>query len=214
MSYIVRDDAPRRPRGSLLAAVAGVGVLAAVGVVLLVWVAGPGEPERPTVSWTVVGSQPVPSSVRHGPMRTGDGLAAGFSHDELGAALAAVHLSARLVPGVPPQVYQQTARRQGIGDVEEWIALVDRSREVRTVASPDDVGRELYYRVVDGDPGGDTVQISVAAATEAARRQGGYVELSRTLRWVDGDWKIQLPLPPRAIIESLASYSPLEPDDE
>ena len=221
MSYIVREE-HRRPgaRGPLPAVVIGVvGAVVAVLAGLLVWSATAEDPERPQVSWAVVGSQPVPLSQRHGPFRTGDGLASGFSHDELGAALAATHISARLVPTVPAAVYQATARAQcygadgaGDGAVAAYVEWLARSVRGRPAASPAEVGRELYYRVVDGDPRGGEVQISLAAVTDEARGQGGYAELRRTLRWVDGDWKMQLPPPPRAIVDSLSGYLPLEPD--
>lgn len=213
MSYIVRDEQPRQPGGLLLVGLGVAGVLIAVLTVLLVWAVGSGEPERPQVSWAVVGTQPVPSSQQHGPTRTGDGLASGFTHDELGAALAAMHISARLVPAVPPEVYQQTARAQCYGDVDAYIERLERSRLARPPVRPDEVARELYYRVVDGDPRGLTVRISLAAVSEEARQKGGYAELTRTLQWIKGDWKMQLPPPPRAIIESLDGYRPLEPDD-
>ncbi|MGE3836177.1 MAG: hypothetical protein AB7H43_15540 [Acidimicrobiia bacterium] len=213
MSYIVRDDPPQRARGLLLAAVGVAGVLIAAVAALLVWAAGTGEPERPQVSWSVVGTQPVPSSRQHGPARTGDGLASGFTHDELGAALAAMHITARLTPAVPPVVYQTTARAQCYGDIDAYLERIDRSRRAQLASRPTAVGRELYYRVVDGDPRGGTVRISLAAVTEEARQKGGYAELTRTLQWIDGDWKMQLPPTPRAILPSLDGYSPLEPDD-
>lgn len=213
MSYIVRDEPARRSRGPLLAALGVAGVLVAALAVLLVWAAGPAEPERPQVSWSVVGVQPVPLSQRHGPTRTGDGLASGFTHDEFGAALAAMHITARLVPAVAPAVSQQTARAQCFGDVEAYIERIERSRRARPPVRPDEVGSELYYRVVDGDPRGLSVRISLAAVSEEARQKGGYAELTRTLQWIDGDWKMQLPPPPRAIITSLDGYRPLEPDD-
>jgi hypothetical protein len=51
-------------------------------------------------------------SAAHGPFETANGLAVGFSHDELGALLAAINISARLTGQAGPAVYETTARRQ------------------------------------------------------------------------------------------------------
>lgn len=210
MSYIVRNETPRRSRGPVVVVVgAAVVVLIAVVEFLAARAASPEPAAAPQITWSVVGEQPVPSSREHGPRQRVDGLAAGFSHDELGAALAAMHISSRLVPTVPAAVAETTARQQCVGDVAAYLARLDRSRTAAVTSQPGSVAGELYYRVVDGDPDGSVVRISLAAVTGQARTEGGYAELTRTLRWAGGDWRMELPPPARTVVTSLSGYTPL-----
>src|SRR4051812_47710291 len=111
MSYYITDTpaAGRRRRGLLVTAVAGLIVL--VGLVVLAWPAGGSTrptvspPAEPAVAWAQVGEQPVPTSPRAGPARVIDGVAAGFTHNELGAVLAAVNIAAPLNGDVGPAGY-------------------------------------------------------------------------------------------------------------
>lgn len=191
-------------------AVGGV-VVVLIAVAAFLVVSRPAAPGQaaPSIAWSVVGEQPVPSSRDHGPHQSVNGLASGFSHDELGAALAAMHISSRLVASVPAAVAQTTARQQCFGDVAAYLERLDRSRTAGVSSRPGSVAGELYYRVVDGDPTGSLVRISLAAVTGEARTEGGYAELTRTLRWVDGDWHMELPPPARTVVASLSGYTPL-----
>jgi len=110
-------DTPTAGRGRrrLLVTIA-VGLIVLVGLALLVRAALRAGPvaaapaaAEPALSWALVGEQPVPTSPRAGPARTDGGVAAGFSHDELGAALATVHIAARLNADLGPAVYEAVA---------------------------------------------------------------------------------------------------------
>jgi hypothetical protein len=159
----------------------------------------------PAISWSIIGGQPVPASPIAGPRNTEGGRATGFSHDALGAALAAVNIGARLSSETGPAVYETTARTQCFGDVNATL------EQIRTSFSPAPAGSatpsEVWYRVVGGDPAADLVLLSLAAKTPQSVASGGYVGFDRTLRWVDGDWRMQIPPSRPSIIPSVNGYT-------
>jgi hypothetical protein len=168
-------------------------------------VADPASSTGPAISWSIVGGQPVPASPLAGPRNTEGGRATGFSHDALGAALAAVNIGARLSSETGPAVYDTTARNQCFGDVNATL------EQIRNSFSPAPAGSatpsEVWYRVVGGDPAADLVLISLAAKTPQSVASGGYVGFDRTLRWVDGDWRMQIPPSRPSIIPSVNGYT-------
>jgi hypothetical protein len=168
MAYYLTDT-PTAGRGRLrLLVTIAVGLIVLVGLALLVWPTGGGTraaapaPAEAALSWALVGEQPVSTSPRAGPARTDRGVAAGFSHDERGAVLAAA-----------------------------------------TVATG------YFYRVDGGDPATDRVLVSIAADTPQARAAGGYAAVTRTLRWIDGDWRMQIPSNPARLVSAVTTYHPL-----
>ena len=152
--------------------------------------AGPAVSTDAAISWSIVGDEPVPASAVAGPRHTVGGLAKGFTHDALGAAIAAVNISFRLASEVGPQVYEATAREQCFGDVESEIEQIRNSfsNTPPGAAKPS----SIWYRVASGDPAGDLVLIAIAAKTPQSVERGGYARLEMTMRWVDGDWNYTL----------------------
>jgi hypothetical protein len=218
MSYVL-EPAPRRgglTPGVWLAVIAGVIVAVLIAGLLIArpdTTAG-AEPELPvtqTITWTTVGDVPVPVSAEHGPHEVVQGVPVGFSHDALGAALAAIHINARLTADVGPQVYEAVARESCVGDVEQALAVVRGARSAAPAGAA--VPEAYFYKVSNGDPTGDEVLISLAALSPQSRQQGGYVAVTRTLRWVEGDWKLLVPPIGPALISSVDSYIPLGSPD-
>lgn len=209
MAYYITDTPAGRGRRRLLVAIAA-GLIVLACLALPVWPTGgsiqaasPASAE-PALSWALVGVQPVPTSRRAGPAHTKDGVAAGFTHDELGAVLAAVNIAARLDVDVGPTVYEAVARRQCVGDIDTALAQL---RTTRSPAAPAaTVATGYFYRVDGGDPAADRVLVTIAADTPQARAAGGYAAVTRTLRWFDGDWRMQVPTSPARLIASVATY--------
>jgi hypothetical protein len=158
-------------------------------------------PSAPAIRWSVIGGIPVPVSSTGGPRNTEGGRATGFSHDALGAALAAVNISFRLVSDVGPQVYEPTVREQCFGDVDTTLEQV---RHSPSIASPGSATSEFWYKILGGDPQGDLVLISIVVKTP---QSGGYVGSDRTLRWVNGDWRMQVPPPQPSVIPTVSGYT-------
>ena len=166
---------------------------------------GPLASTAPAISWSIVGNEPVPASPVAGPRNNDGRLARGFAHDTLGAAVAAVNISTRLASEVGPQVYEATVREQCFGDVDREIEQIRDS--VSTAPPGTDKPSEIWYRVASGDPSSDLVLMSIAAKTPQSMASGGYVGLDITLRWIGGDWKMQVPSARAAIIPSVSGYT-------
>ena len=104
-------------------------------------------------------------------------------------------------------MYEAVARQQCVGDVDTALAQL---RSTRSQAPPAaTVATGYFYRVEGGDPTTDRVLVTIAADTPQARAAGGYAALTRTLRWIDGDWRMQVPNTPARLISSVATYHPL-----
>lgn len=162
-------------------------------------------PSAPVISWSIIGDDPVPSSPVAGPRTTAGGLAKGFTHDTLGAALAAVNISFRLASEVGPQVYEPTVREQCFGDMD---AALEQIRNSFSTAPPGAAKpSEYWYKVTSGDPAGDLVLISIAAKTPQSVERGGYVRLDNTMQWINGDWKLQVPTARPLVIPSVEGYT-------
>lgn len=211
MSYLMESE-PHRSGRRNAAWIVGAVLLAALAVIAFIAgraQSGPGESvppgsTSPPIRWDRVGPWDAPTSADHGPARAAAGLASGFSHDDLGAALAAVNIGMRLSVEVGPQVYIPTARTQTFGDVDTLLAQV-RSQPYGT---PSPV-LEMAYKVLSGDPGSDLVLVSIATRTAASQVQGGWNATAVTLRWQDGDWHAQVPLAPAQLLRSTEGYRSL-----
>ncbi|MDN5750496.1 MAG: hypothetical protein L0H64_18625 [Pseudonocardia sp.] len=135
------------------------------------------------------------SSQRHGPFHEFDGRASGFSHDELGAALAATHIGPRITAAAGTPVVEATLVQQCWGDI-----TAARERLATTLPRPDTAARDdlipsaIYFRVIAGDAGGDHVVVSLLADTAQSRAMGGYSRVDAALRWVGDDWQLRVPV--------------------
>ena len=131
-----------------------------------------------------------------GPRRLVAGRASGFSHDALGAALAATYLAVQASAAAGPAVFEPTITEQCWGDTDTQRlrarlgapTLTPAEREARRV-------RALYYRVVAGNPGGDRVTVAVLADSAFWAARGGFGRSTLTVRWFGGDWQLLVPVP-------------------
>lgn len=215
MSYLMESEGAgqRRSRWWLVALAAVLVVAAAVAAFSLGRASDPDpDPASPgggaALSWTRVGPWVAPVSATHGPFRSASGLASGFSHDTLGAAIAGMNIAVRLSSDVAPMVSSTTARTQTYGDVTALLAQI-RAQPTGGSSTP----TEVYYRVVSGDPADDLVLISIAQRTAESTVAGGYFAASLTLHWQDGDWRLQVPLAPAQLMRSVEGYTPLGAPD-
>ena len=157
MSYYITDTpAAGRGRRRLLVTIAA-GLIVLVGLALLVWPTGGGTRRggvgagraRPDAGrWSA--SSRCRRRRAPGPPAPTDGVAAGFTHDELGAVLAAVNIAARLNVDVGPTVYEAVARQQCVGDIDTALAQLRTTRSQAPPAAT--VATAYFYRVDGGDP--------------------------------------------------------------
>jgi hypothetical protein len=210
MSYY--QPQPTKNRTALWVGLAVLLLILAVGAYLLGRDSGgaatsdsPAASTAPVISWSIVGDEPVPTSSVAGPRDSGGGLAKGFTHDTLGAAVAAVNISFRLASEVGPQVYEATVREQCFGDVNGELEQIRNSFSSAApgAAKPS----EYWYKVASGDPKGDLVLISIALKTPESMTFGGYAEYDTTMRWVGGDWRLQVPLARPSVIPSVQGFT-------
>lgn len=112
----------------------------------------------------ILSPRPKPGQ-KHGPFHEFDGRASGFSHDELGAALAATHIGPRITAAAGTPAVEATLVQQCWRDV-----TATRERLATTLPRPDTAARDdptpiaMYFRVIAGDAGGDHVVVSLLAA--------------------------------------------------
>lgn len=170
----------------------------------------PGATEPDRVSLIVVPGGVAATSARHGPYAVTDGRATGFSHDALGAAMAASNIAPRITVAAGLQVYEPTLAEQCWGDVQA-------TSEQLALPRPDEPNRQdldaraLYYRVLAGDPGGEHLVVSLLADTPQSRGQGGWSRVDLTLRWSGTDWQLRVPTPRPSLHRSTTDYALLGP---
>jgi hypothetical protein len=158
----------------------------------------PHVPPEPVVVVAVPGGIAAVSD-SHGPRDRRDGRSAGFAHDELGAAIAASNLTARVSPAAGA-VAEATVTGQCFGDIPTTLARLRSALPMSDSPSRAALQPEaLHYRVLAGDPRGDAVVVSLLAETPQARGLGGLSRIDATLRWIDGDWRLRVPLPAPSI---------------
>ena len=136
----------------------------------------------------------MPVSPSAGPTAMTDTRAAGFARTEVGAALAALHISVRMAPMTGPKVYRPTITDQVVGhDTGKQLAAVDaeyrRLAKVAGVsggapvigATPPFTG----YRVRDYSDTAATVDLVVTNPYK-----GTDLQYSIPVRWTRGDWRV------------------------
>lgn len=174
---------------------------------------GSADPHRePTcpLRWELAPSgDAVPASPCAGPWKTEDGRAAGFAHNRMGAVFAAINITTRLSAAAGAAVYRPTYAGQTVGDAQ--TALSELAREWTAAHSADTQPLEWWWRISAGDPAGELVMVELAAVTSQTAELGAVAHLSITLRWVEGDWKVQLPRPRATPVSTVDGYTSLGP---
>jgi hypothetical protein len=200
----------------------GVAILAvlAVGLLLVVklWPdsSSPSKDEvkGPDLTWERLadGSQ-IPVSRAGGPRRFGEATASGFAQSELGAAMAAMHISIRAAGGLGPKVFEPTIREQVIGEnASAMLARVAQEYESERskqgipagAALPAGSAQLVAYKVDAYGSDHATVTVISAYASDATKYFGYRVDL----RWANGDWRVIAP-PQGSFATMLTQFSSL-----
>lgn len=164
---------------------------------------GSPAPSAPAVTWHDVAGVDLPFSTVHGPRVTEHGQAAGYTHTEQGAALAAVQVLMRTSATAGPDVYRPVLTGQVIGPTATTLAhsLDERYQHLRAQhAGPIVDGRPIpgnnatiagYLATGHDDPTDlAVVDVLLTAPTLDA---GQLIDFIVTLRWTDGDWRVIAP---------------------
>lgn len=143
------------------------------------------------VSWQGLA---LPISPTAGPTTFTDTRSKGFAQSDLGAALAAVHLSSHIDPYTGPAVFGPTIDEQVLGDTAALKKLVtatytDQAQKHQVtggapILAP--TGQMKAWRIDGYTPTGvNNVEIYVGTPT------GSDVIYTIPVQWVDGDWKLK-----------------------
>jgi hypothetical protein len=153
------------------------------------------------ITWLDVAGIDLPMSQSSGPWALTGERATGFHPDELGAVLAAVHISSRTGAEVGPAVYRRTIEEQVTGPgapalLARTEADYERKRAERGVADGQPLGRAygelLGYRVESITPGQQAVVHVLTAGPSLPGRPSTFSS-RLTLVWSDGDWRLVAP---------------------
>jgi hypothetical protein len=197
-------NGPEHPwRRALLIAIS---LLIVLGIIVWIGFLTAEPDDHSTLSSSSTWLVPVPggvaaTSLAHGPAVNIDGRAFGFRHDELGAAIAASNITARISAGAGTAIVQRTLAHQC------WSDVAGSRTAVPLPSALGRMTREMYYRVLAGDPDGDSVLISLLADSGRAHDLGGYSRIDAVLRWSDGDWQLKVPLPTPTARPSAEGYT-------
>jgi hypothetical protein len=139
----------------------------------------------------------LPVSRASGPARQIAGRAGGFARNELGAALAAIHLGQRIDPAAGPRVFDPTIQEQVIGPdapklKERTTAAYEEARKEQGKGpnEPLNLGgaNVVGYHIDSYTPDAATVAVFTAYDDRSQ-----LFSFRNDLRWVDGDWRLVAP---------------------
>ena len=161
-----------------------------------------------TVAWQ---GTLLPVSATSGPYEFSATRSAGFAQSELGAALAAVHLSARIDAYSGPAVFTATIGDQVAGDTATLLqattaAYTALAAEVGVTNGdpvPAPTGQVTGWHIAGFDPAALTeVQLLVDSP------DGASSVFPVGVQWVDGDWKLVPPITPAGVEFTVTAPDP------
>ena len=152
------------------------------------------------------------TSSRHGPFEQQNGCASGFTHDSIGAAVAATHIGARVTAAAGPEIAMATIAAQCWGDLAGARRRLGAQLPLpATLPQPEYAPVALWFRVLAGDPTGEQVVVSLLADTPQSRAAGGLARVDATLRWSGDDWQLRVPTARASVHPSTDGYELLAP---
>lgn len=162
----------------------------------------------PTTRWALYQGAALPYSSVYGPRKVdGYGPATGYTHDAGGALFAAAQLNGRVSLG-PTGVWSKTVTAQVVpGPARDALAATAKDRNIAPGTVPYAINQIVGYRIATYTP--DVALVELVAQIPTGQLQSS----TSTMRWMGGDWKLQLtpahqvgtaPIP----VPSLAGYVP------
>ncbi len=157
------------------------------------------------VTWELFHGVALPTSRADGPMRIDGPVHAGFSRTPTGALLADAQISYRALVDPDVRDLRRVAQAQlveGPGKTA-YLNLIGQLKENEPPSGG--YAQIVGFRYITYTP--DLAVISLATRGKSGRVQVG----TDTLRWVDGDWELELPasgLQQPQVVRDLAGYVP------
>ena len=157
------------------------------------------------VTWELFQGVALPTSRVDGPSRLDGAVHAGFSRTPVGALLAAAQIAARSIvdPSLPG--LREIGHRQLVAGPGQAAYLNLVSSFTDNNAPTAGYAQYVGFRFI-------TVSSDVAVVSVATRGKTGRLQVGTdTVRWVDGDWKLELSasgLQQPQVVQNVAGYVP------
>lgn len=158
------------------------------------------------LTWRAVQGVPLPYSATAGPTRLDGAVAAGYARTPLGALLAAQQIAVRCVVA-PADGWRQVTLQQVVPDAGQRVWLAARAG-VGDAPPAGGYGQPAGFAFVNYSPDTASVQLVSRFAPDGALQVA-----TVTVRWVAGDWKLQLlptgaASPTAQLVPSIYGYVP------
>lgn len=157
------------------------------------------------VTWKLFQGVALPTSRTDGPTRVTGPVHAGYSQTPTGALLAAAQIVARSIVDPGLSDLRQIGQQQLVAGPGQtaYLTLVNSF----TDNQPPAAGYAQYvgFRYITYAP--DVAVVSLATQSRSGVFQAG----THTVRWVDGDWKLELPqsgLQQPQVVQNISGYVP------
>lgn len=159
------------------------------------------------VSWLPAAGIPLPVSLADGPHCITRATAGCFARSVRGAAFAAAHLVVRTFPFAGPGSFEPTIRDHVVGEHRSTLLRLTRQAYVDAAAAAGvGGGAPLPVPAADAIAGyretspaeppadvPDAVQVGLLVRQTDDGGAPSFTEFVVTLRWVDGDWRLEAP---------------------
>lgn len=158
----------------------------------------------PETEWYLNGTIVAPKNAAYGPKEDNGGIHSCFAQSSVGAVFAAANAAADVANAdVDRRQFLETRAARTAG-YDQALATVDST-------PPSDGGGVQFagFRVDASSDAAATVQLVVSSSEGPTA--GQYVAITYNLQWVDGDWRVVIPLdgvPVSTSITSLDGYIP------
>jgi hypothetical protein len=139
----------------------------------------------PQVDWQLFGGVALPYSATAGPLQVDGPVYSGYERSQTGALIAAVQIANRYL-FTPGELWRQVVERQVLPGVGRQVFIRNRAGAVAD-DPPGTYGQAAGFRFVAFTPDVASIQLVSRFPTT-----GNLQLVTVTVRWVDGDWRLQL----------------------
>jgi hypothetical protein len=139
----------------------------------------------PQVDWQLFAGVALPYSTTAGPLQVDGPVYSGYERSQTGALIAAVQIANRYL-FTPGELWRQVGERQVLPGVGRDVFIRNRAGAVAD-DPPGTYGQAAGFRFVAFTPDVASIQLVSRFPTT-----GNLQLVTVTVRWVDGDWRLQL----------------------
>ncbi|WP_190824767.1 hypothetical protein [Saccharopolyspora pogona] len=141
--------------------------------------------EGPAAQWSLVGRVAVPDSTEAGPRSQGSPAAEGYQRSPVGALIAAWNINTRMLL-TPGDGWREVVDRQVLDGPGKEAFIKARSTVTDPSLGDNEAMQVAGFRFVTYDINTAVIQFASKSGT------GALMGSTVTVRWVDGDWRLEL----------------------